>query len=234
MSVYLGDVNASSVVEIYFATAAAAGGVVAPSSAFEVADVVVYKNHSTTQRSSAAGMTMTSPFDSIVGLHQLSIDTSDNTDAGFWAAGSDYTVVLIPDTETVDGQTIVAVLARFSIANRSALRPTTAGRTLVVDAAGLADANVVKVGPTGSGTAQTAGDLKASLTALFTTALTESYGADGAAPTLAQAVFLIMQRLTEFAISSTTLTIKKLDGSTSAATLTLNDATNPTSVTRAT
>lgn len=39
------------------------------------------------------------------------------------------------------------------------LRPATTGRTLVVDAAGLADANTVKVGPTGSGTAQTAGDI---------------------------------------------------------------------------
>lgn len=40
-------------------------------------------------------------------------------------------------------------------------RDTTSGRTIVVDAAGLADANAVKVGPTGSGTAQTAGDIVA-------------------------------------------------------------------------
>lgn len=39
------------------------------------------------------------------------------------------------------------------------LAPATAGRTLVVDASGLADANMVKVGPTGSGTTQTAADL---------------------------------------------------------------------------
>lgn len=39
------------------------------------------------------------------------------------------------------------------------LAPATAGRTLVVDAAGLADANMVKAGPTGSGAAQTAGDI---------------------------------------------------------------------------
>jgi hypothetical protein len=43
------------------------------------------------------------------------------------------------------------------------LAPATAGRTLVVDAAGLADANAVKVGPTGSGTAQTARDIGASV-----------------------------------------------------------------------
>lgn len=37
--------------------------------------------------------------------------------------------------------------------------PATSGRSMVVDAAGLVDANAVKVGPTGSGTAQTAGDI---------------------------------------------------------------------------
>lgn len=70
--------------------------------------------------------------------------------------------------------------------------------------------------------------------AVLTTAMTESYNADGAAPTLAQAMFVTMQRLTEFAISGTTITVKKLDGSTTAYTLTLDDATNPTSSTRAT
>ena len=39
--------------------------------------------------------------------------------------------------------------------------PATSGRSMVVDAAGLVDANAVKVGPSGSGTAQTAGDLAA-------------------------------------------------------------------------
>jgi hypothetical protein len=71
-------------------------------------------------------------------------------------------------------------------------------------------------------------------TAVHTTQMTESYNADGTAPTLAQAIFVTMQRLTEFAISGTTITVKKLDGSTSALTLSLNDATTPTSSTRAT
>lgn len=70
--------------------------------------------------------------------------------------------------------------------------------------------------------------------AVLTTAMTESYNADGSAPTLAQALFVCMQRLTDFAISGTTITVKKLDGTTSAYTLTLDDATNPTSSTRAT
>lgn len=37
--------------------------------------------------------------------------------------------------------------------------PATSGRSMVVDAAGLVDSNAVKVGPTGAGTAQTAGDV---------------------------------------------------------------------------
>lgn len=41
--------------------------------------------------------------------------------------------------------------------------PATSGRSMVVDANGLVDANVVKVGPTGSGTAQTARDIGASV-----------------------------------------------------------------------
>jgi hypothetical protein len=69
---------------------------------------------------------------------------------------------------------------------------------------------------------------------ILTTALTEAYAADGAAPTLTQAVMLILQHLSESSISSITKTVKKLDGSTSAATFTLDDATTPTSITRAT
>lgn len=64
--------------------------------------------------------------------------------------------------------------------------------------------------------------------------LTESYSADGTAPTVEQALFLVMQFLYERAVTSTTVTVKKLDGSTPAATLTLNDATSPTSITRVT
>jgi hypothetical protein len=69
---------------------------------------------------------------------------------------------------------------------------------------------------------------------IATTQLTEGYAADGTAPTIEQALFLLIAALTEFAISGTTITAKKLDGSTTAATFTINDATNPTSRTRAT
>ncbi len=72
----------------------------------------------------------------------------------------------------------------------------------------------------------------AGIDALFTRQLTESYAADGAAPTVAQALLLIQQTLGDFSISGTTLTVKKLDGSTTAATFTLNDGSAPTALTR--
>jgi hypothetical protein len=69
---------------------------------------------------------------------------------------------------------------------------------------------------------------------ILASALTEAYAADGAAPTLSQILFLIQQALTEFAISGTTISVKKLDGTTEAATFTLDSSTAPTSRTRAT
>ena len=66
-----------------------------------------------------------------------------------------------------------------------------------------------------------------------TTALAESYASDGSTGTGSQLLYQIQQALTEFAISSTTVTVKKIDGSTTASTYTLDDATTPTSRTRA-
>ena len=74
---------------------------------------------------------------------------------------------------------------------------------------------------------------KAEMDAMWTTAATESYASDGAAATPAQLLYMILCSVSEFAISSTTITGKKLDGSTTAMTWTINDATDPTSRTRA-
>ena len=71
-------------------------------------------------------------------------------------------------------------------------------------------------------------------TAVLASQLTEAYAADGVAPTLTQAVMLILQHLSESSIVSTTKTVKKLDRTTSAATFTLDSATDPTSITRTT
>ncbi len=72
-----------------------------------------------------------------------------------------------------------------------------------------------------------------SVSDIFTTQMIESYSADGIAPTLAQSLFLTMQNLQDYAYVGTTQTVRKIDGSTTAATYTLDDATNPTAKTRA-
>jgi hypothetical protein len=68
----------------------------------------------------------------------------------------------------------------------------------------------------------------------WTTQMADSVPADGTISTREQALYAILQMLTEFAISGTTMTVKKVDGSTSLMTFTLDNGTNPTSLTRAT
>lgn len=139
--------------------------------------------------------------------------------------------------------------------------PATSGRSMVVDAAGLVDANMVKMGPSAGGTAQTARDIGLSvllaagaitasvvatdaidadalaadaITEIWAKALADSVPADGALPTALQALYMIVQFLTERSVSGTVLTVKKVDGSTALMTFTLDDAGAPTAITRAT
>lgn len=72
------------------------------------------------------------------------------------------------------------------------------------------------------------------LSATGSAAMTEGYAALGAAPTLPQILYEIRALAAEKSISGTTVTAKKLDGTTAAATYTLDSATTPTSITRAT
>lgn len=65
-----------------------------------------------------------------------------------------------------------------------------------------------------------------------TTAMTESYAANGVAPTPTEAIYAIHQMLMDFSISGATTTVKKLDSSTTAFAVTLDSATAPTSAHR--
>jgi hypothetical protein len=62
--------------------------------------------------------------------------------------------------------------------------------------------------------------------------LTEGYAADGAAPTLEQLLFMLWSTLAQFAIAGTTISTKRLDGTTEAMAFALDDDTDPTSRTR--
>lgn len=67
---------------------------------------------------------------------------------------------------------------------------------------------------------------------ILTTQLTESYAANGVAPTLSQGLFAIHQMLMQFGISGTNYTVRQLDDSTTAFVVTLDDGTAPTDASR--
>ena len=98
---------------------------------------------------------------------------------------------------------------------------------------GSAGAGLTAVPWNSSWDAEVQSECADALTAHWGATLTESYASDGAAATPAQLLYMIYCCVGEFAIDGTTITGKKLDGSSTAMTWTINDASNPTSRTRA-
>ena len=135
--------NAGDTIYCYFDTYDSNGASVTITG-LAVTDIEIYKDGSTTQRSSDSGYTLLDTdgidFDGVTGLHGFSIDTSDNSDAGFWADGSHYLINV--NAITVDGQTV-----RFSYELRLGvlIQPTTSGRTLTIESDGMAHADVKEV-----------------------------------------------------------------------------------------
>ena len=118
MSNYLGDFLEDADVYIPFDTADATGASI--TATIVVADIEVYRQNTgainLTQRSSTTGFTLDVDHDAMTGTHMVAIDTSDNTDAGFFTTGYDYFVKL--NTVTVDGITVSKWIGQFSIENR--------------------------------------------------------------------------------------------------------------------
>ena len=141
-----------------------------------------------------------------IGIPNAALDGGNECALQFRGAANMVPVNVYIELDTLDYQTAAA----------GAVMPTTAGRTLAVSAAGA-----VELDP-------------ASRAAILTQELIESYAADGAAPTVAQALMMLLQHHQQKSVSGTTVTIKKLDKSTAAATYTLDSATDPTSIARAT
>lgn len=126
---YLGDFAAAVTIDTKFSTFAGAPTTLGGSPA-----ISVYKDNNTAE--STSGVTLTADFDSRTGLNHLRIDLS--SDGSFYSAGSNFQAVITAGT--VGGVSVVGtVVAEFSIRNRSALMPATAGRNLDVDSNGDAD-----------------------------------------------------------------------------------------------
>ena len=99
-------------------------------------------------------------------------------------------------------------------------------------------------GAVGSVTGNVGGNVTGSVGALTSAAITDVWATDtlteayatnpGDSATPAQLLHMLWSAVSEFSITSTTITSKKLDGSTTAMTFTIDSATVPTSRTRAT
>jgi hypothetical protein len=90
---------------------------------YAAADMLVYKNGSTTERASTAGFTATTDFDGKTGKHLAIIDLADNTTADFWSAGAEYLLAI--DAVTVDAVTTGGWIARWKIGYTDAFLNTT-------------------------------------------------------------------------------------------------------------
>lgn len=136
---YLGDFVGDETLVVVFDTFDSNGASVTMTD-LATTDIEIYKGSSITQRASDAGFTLIDTdgidLDGATGIHGFTVDLSDNTDAGFYAAQNDYYIVV--NAVTIDSQTVRFIAARFSIDNRGLLRPTTATRTLDVTAGGTA------------------------------------------------------------------------------------------------
>ena len=130
-----------------------------------------------------------------------------------------------PTTDAVANVTLVATTT-----TNMDMRGTEGANTVVPDNDGIA---AIEAATGVTLPAQIAALNDVSVTDILTTQMTEAYAADGTAPTLSQALFMVQQMLGDFSIAGTTLTMRRLDGSTTAATFTLDDGTDPTAITRA-
>jgi len=117
---YFGDYLVDSTVYVFWDTFNSSNASVTMTG-LAVTDIEIYKNGGTTQRSSDSGYTLLdtdgTDFDGATGCHGVSIDLSDNTDAGFFARGNDYMVMV--NAVTIDSQTVRFCAGTFSIENRA-------------------------------------------------------------------------------------------------------------------
>ena len=153
MSYPVYQVPSGDVLPIMFSTFDGGTGASITMTGLAVTDIEIYKDGSVTQRASDAGYTLLDTdgidFDGLTGIHGFSIDTGDNTDAGFYTVGAWFHVVV--SAITVDAQTVSFVAAAFRLMAAEGV-------------AGVPDVNTTHV----SDTAQTANDVGADVNEILT------------------------------------------------------------------
>ena len=157
---------------------------------------------------------------------------------GDWATAVGFSTHSAADVRTEMDSNSTQLAAIVADTNELQVDWANGGRLdLIVDAI-LADTNELQTddvpGLIAALNDLSAAEVNTQVDAAFTTQMADSVPADGTIPTREQAIYMIVQWLTERAVSGTTVTVKKVDGSSSLMTFTLDDGTSPTSITRAT
>ncbi len=216
MSVYLGDFDLSATVRFMWNTNDATGASVTRATNGTIS---VYQNGNTTQ--TTTGVTDTEDFDSLTGVHLCAVDTS--ADGTFYAAGRDFAVVL--SGATIDGATVNAVLAHFSIAARA--HSDTSGVTTLLSRLSSARAGYLDNLSTAPATVGDIPTATQNADALLKRDMSAVTGESARSPL--NALRLLRNKRS---IAASTLTVTKEDDSTSAwtATLTTDGTAEPVTI----
>lgn len=119
MILYIGDFWGDETIIVPFNSFDSSGGSITITG-LAAADIEIYKDGIATTRASDNGYTVVADFDSSAGLHIITVDLGDDSDGGFFAAGSEYSLAI--NAITIDGQTVRFWAASFSIRNRALSR----------------------------------------------------------------------------------------------------------------
>lgn len=175
-------VPSGDVLPVMFDSYAGSTGASVTISGLAVTDIEIYKDGSTTQRASDAGYTLLDTdgidFDGLTGIHGFSIDTGDNTDAGFYTVGAWFTVVV--SAITVDSQTVSFIACQFrlmpaeSVAGKPKVDTDTFGGSAGTFSSGRPEVNTTHA----AGTAWGSGAITAA--SIAADAITAAKIADGA------------------------------------------------------
>ena len=140
MSTYLGDYASAPTVDLVFTTVDTTG---TPTTLTGTPVVSIYRGNTTAE--TTVGVTLTTDYDARTCLHHVRVVATD----AFYSVGNNFFAVI-----TAGSAASISVVgyevASFSIENRSPLRPTVAGRTLDVNAAGEAGVDWANVGTQGA------------------------------------------------------------------------------------
>jgi len=239
----VGAVAANAITAAAIATGAIDADALAADAGTEIAAAVWNEDATAHQTLGTFGQAIGDPVADATTIYQSVVTDAAgvNVAADIVAVKADTAAILVDTGTTLDGRIPAALVGGRMDASVGAVAANAITAAGIADgaidaatfAAGAIDAAAIAANAIGA--SELAADAANEIAdAILARQMTEAYAADGVAPTVGEMQFMLWAALAEFAISSTTITAKKLDGTTAAMTFTLDNAINPTSRTRAT